>query len=313
MVKFEANIPSPYFDSKEQKIIDVITTAGGDVFRTDFQKKMGGSNTTFVKKISSLKEKGIVEEYKRREDVDGRLKTAYRFTEYANRLFNVEKALKMEKWFSASQKIELFPEFQRIAQTLTGNGFDVYKALSIEPQHMFIETLLASSRPPDVKEPELREALTACNAFLQNIITGSLYFTLPDQVEGYIIFHYVLEKPKEELQRELPNLIINYITSSDPLAQHKAMNGIVELTIKYPRLTSMMTMAATNIAHSLKLEAEFKDLHRKYKSFKDGEEPIQLTRIQLVIAALNIFKKLHDYSKNGTRNNLASRNKKVIE
>ena len=60
----------------------------------------------------------------------------------------------------------------------------------------------------------------------------------------------------------------------------------------------MMTVAASNIAHSLKLEAERKDLHKKYKSFKDGEEPFQLTRIQLAISTLDIFKKLYDYSKN---------------
>ncbi len=298
MVKIEAEIPLPYFDFKEQEMIGAIKTASGDVFRTELQEKIGGSNTTFVRKISSLKEKGIIEEYKRREEGEGRLKTAYRFTEYANRLFSVEKALKMEKWFSASQKIELFPEFQRIAQVLTGNGLDVYKALGIEPQHMFIETLLAASKPPGIKESELREALTASNAFLQNIITGRLYSTLPDQVEGYIIFHYVLEKPKEELQRQLPNLILNYVTSSDPLTQHRAMNEILELTIQYPQLTSMMTMAASNIASALKLEAERKDLHKKYRSLKKGEEPIQLTRIQLVISVLGILKKLYEHSKN---------------
>jgi len=196
MTDLETKVPLPYFGSKEQEIIDALKTAGGDVFRTELQKMIGGSNTTFVRKISSLKEKGIIEEYKRREEGGGRLKTAYRFTEYANLLFNVEKALKMEKWFSASQKIELFPEFQRIARALTGNGFDVYKALGIEPQHMFIETLLATSKPPSVREAELREALTTCSATLQNITTGRLYPVLPDQVEGYIIFHYVLEKPK---------------------------------------------------------------------------------------------------------------------
>jgi len=72
------------------------------------------------------------------------------------------------------------------------------------------------------------------------------------------------------------------------------MNEIVELTIKYPELSSMMTMAASNIAQSLKLEDKRKDLYRKYKSYKEGEEPVQLTRIQLIVSALTIFKKLYD-------------------
>jgi len=297
MTELGARIPLPYFDSKEQAIIEEIKETGGDIFRTELQRKIGGSNTTFVRKVSRLKEKGIIEEHKRREGGDGRLKTAYRFTEYANRLFNVEKALKMEEWFSASQRIELFPEFQRIAQALTGNGFDVYRSLGIEPQHMFIETLLATSEHPSLGEAELRETLTACNAFLQNVVTGRLYPALPEQVEGYVIFHYALEKPKEDLERQLPNLIIAFVGSSDPLTQHRAMNEIVELTIKYHQLASMMTMAASNITHLLKLEGEYKDLQKKYKALKDQEEPIQLTRIELVVSALDIFKKLYDHSK----------------
>jgi len=300
MIKSKAP-PLPYFDTKEQEILDAIKTAGGSIFRTELQTKVHGSNTTFVKKISSLREKGIIEESKLREQGHGRLKTAYGFTEYANRIFNIETALKMEKWFSASQKIELFPEFQRLAQALTGNGLEVYETLGIEPQHMFIETLLATGKPPNLDEVQLRGILTACNAFLQNVITSRLYSVLPDQVEGYIIFHYVLEKPKEELQRKLPNLIMKYVSSSDPLAQHKAMNEIVELTLKYPQLASMITMAASNIAHSLRLENERKDLHRKYKSFKNGEEPVQLTRIQLIISALDIFKKLYHTSRDPKR------------
>lgn len=295
MTEHEIRTPLPYFDPKEQEIIDEIKGAGGDVFRTVLQGKLGGSNTTFVRKVSRLKEKGIIEEHKRREE-GGRLKTAYRFTEYAKRLFNVEKALKMGEWFSASQKIELFPEFQRISQALTGDGFDVYKTLGIEPQHMFIETLLATSERPSLGEAELREALTACNAFLQNIVTGRLYPTLPKQVEGYVIFHYALEKPREDLERQLPNLIIAFVSSSDPLVQHRAMSEIVELTIQYPQLVSTMTMAASNIAHSLKLEKEHKELQKKYKALKDREEPIQLSRIEFIISALDIFKKLYEYS-----------------
>jgi len=110
MNETRAKVPLPYFDDKEHKIVEELKMAGGEIFRTELRQKIGGSNTTFVRKIASLKEKGIIEECKRR-DGDGRLKAAYGFTEYASRLFNVERALKMEKWFSASQKIELFPEF----------------------------------------------------------------------------------------------------------------------------------------------------------------------------------------------------------
>lgn len=294
MVDLEPKIPLPYFDSKEQKIIDAIKTEEGDIFRTVLQKKIGGSNTTFVRKISSLKEKGIIEEYKRRGDGGGRLKTAYKFTEYANRLFNVERALKMEKWFSASQKIELFPEFERITRALIGNSLNIYEMLGIEPQHMFIETLLATSSSPDLKEEEIREILTICNAFLQNIVTGRMHPNPQLQVEGYIIFHYLLEKPREEIQRLLPQYLMDYVASSDPLEQHKACSKMVELTIQYPHLLPMLTMAATNVARAMNLDTELQDLLRKYKLYKEGEEPYQLTRIQLMISVLTIFKKLYD-------------------
>ncbi|MEM2935932.1 MAG: hypothetical protein QW231_02000 [Candidatus Bathyarchaeia archaeon] len=294
MVKRETAGPLPLFNEKEKEILDEIKGAGGDLFRTDLRQKIGGSNTTFVKRILNLKEKGLIEEYKRREGEKGRLKTAYRFTEYANRLFDVENALKMEKWFSASQKIELFPEFEKIAQTLLGGGFNVYEMLGIEPQHMFLETLLATSKPPNLREEEIREVLTMCNALFQNIITGRLYSQLQDQTEGYIIFHYMLEKPKEELQRLLPQVLIEYVSSTDILKQHKARSRMVELTIQYSQLVPMITMAAVNIARSLKLEGELQDLLKKYKAFKEGEEPFQLTRTQLVLSVLNIFKKLYD-------------------
>jgi len=294
LVKREVAGPLPLFNEKEKEILDEIKGAGGDLFRTDLRRKIGGSNTTFVKKILNLKEKGMIEEYKRREGERGRLKTAYRFTEYANRLFNVENALKMERWFSASQKIELFPEFEKIAQALMGGGFNVYEMLGIEPQHMFLETLLATNKPPNLREEEMREVLTMCNALFQNIITGRLYPQLQDQTEGYVIFHYMLEKPKEELQSLLPQLLIDYVSSNDALKQHRARSRMVELTIQYSQLLPMITMAAVNIARSLNLEGELHDLLRKYKSFKEGEEPFQLTRTQLILSALNIFKKLYD-------------------
>jgi len=87
---------------------------------------------------------------------------------------------------------------------------------------------------------------------------------------------------------------MKYITSSDPLEQHRASNNIIELTIQYPRLLSMITMAATNVARAMKLETELEDILRKFKSYKKGEEPLQLTRIELVISALTIFRKLYD-------------------
>jgi len=166
--------------------------------------------------------------------------------------------------------------------------------LGIEPQHMFLETLLATSRSPTLKEEEMREILTMCNAFLQNVITGRLHPKLEEQVEGYIIFHYVLERPKEEIQRLLPQYLMDYLTSSDPLEQHRASSEIIELTIQHPRLLSMLTMAATNVARTMKLETELEDVLRKFKSYKRGEEPLQLTRIELVISALTIFRKLYD-------------------
>jgi len=285
-------VPLPYLDIVEQRILEEVKGAGGVVFRTDLRRKLSGSNTTLVRKIISLKEKGIIEEIKERAPENGRLKTAYKFTEYANRLLNIENALKMKKWFSASQKIELFPEFEQIARSMMGSNFSVYEMLGIKPQHMFLETLLATSSPPPLKDEEIREVLTACNAVFQNVVTGKLHPQLQDEVEGYILFHYKLEQPKEP-QRLLPQCIMNYVMFSDPLERHRESNKIVELTIQYPQLPLSLTMAAANVARSLKLEEDFKDLLQKYKAFKRKEEPMQLTRIELILSALNIFKKLY--------------------
>ena len=108
----------PYRDDGEKRILEEVKGSGGDIFRVDLRQRIGGSNTTFVRKIASLKERGLIEEYKRRAGEGDRLRTAYRLTDYANQLFNVERALGTEKWFSASQKIELFPEFERMARAL---------------------------------------------------------------------------------------------------------------------------------------------------------------------------------------------------
>ena len=293
MDKQRMEAPLPYFDVNEQRVLEEIKGSGGVIFRTDLRLKLGGSNTTFIRKIVSLKEKGIIEEFKGRAPENRRLKTAYRLTEYANRLFNVENALKMERWFSASQKIELFPEFEQIAQSIMGGDFNMYKLLGIEPQHIFLETLLATSSPPPLTDEGIREVLTACNAFFQSMVTGRLHPQLQEQIEGYVIFHYRLEKPKEP-QRLLPQYIMNYVTASDPLEQHKESSKIVELAIQYPQLPLSLTMAASNVARSLKLEKELNDLLQKYRAFKEGEEPMQLTRIQLILSALTIFKKLYD-------------------
>jgi len=292
----KSKVHLPYFDDPEQMILERMKKSGGDIFRTDLRKKIKGSNTTLVKKISSLKEKGIIEEYKQRERKSGRLKTAYTFTDYAERLFKVEKALKMEKWFSASQKIELFPEFARIAEVLMGEGYNVYDMLGIEPQCIFIETLLATSKPPSLEDKEIREVLTACNAFLQNIVTSKLYTELQEYAEGHIIFHYITKKPKEELQRLLPQYLMDYVTSSDSLEWRKTVNKIMELTIKYPNLASTMTMAASNIARSLKLKTELRDLTQKYKAFEKEKKARKSTRMKLVLSVLGILKKLYIYS-----------------
>jgi len=286
----------PFFDKKEQKIVDAIKDLGGDVFRTDLKRKIGGSNTTFIRKIASLKKKGIIDEYKRKDE---RLKTAYKFTRHAQTIFDIHDMLSMEKWFSASQKIELFPELERIAQLVIGDGLDIYGMLGIQPLHMSLEASLATNTPPTVKEEEVREILSMINAFLQNIVTKRLNPGLDKEMEGYIIFRYRLEKPEEELQRMLPKYLMDYVKAIDPLEQHRAMSSLVEISIRHINLLPMMTVAASNVAHSLKLESELQILLERYKSYKEGEEPMQLTRIQLMVSALQIFKKLYDQQRRG--------------
>ncbi|MCP8317156.1 MAG: hypothetical protein H3Z51_09920 [archaeon] len=281
----------PFLDEKESKIVNMMKDEGGDVFRTDLRKKVGGSNTTFIKKIASLKKKGIIEEYKRS---NGRLKTVYRFTEHARRIFNLDKILSMEKWFSAHQKIELFPELECITQMMIKDGSNIYKMLGIEPLHISLETSLATDKPPTMKEEEIRETLSMISAFLQNIVTGRLNPRLDRKVEGYIIFHYQLEKPKEEIQQLLPQCLMDYVKAKDALEQHNATSRLVELAIQSPDLLPMLTMAASTIARSLKLEDELKMLLENYKSYKEGEKPIHWTCLRLAISALEIFKKLYE-------------------
>lgn len=289
---FESGLKRPltYSEGMEEEIVREVEGAGGVISRVDLRRKVGGSNTTFAKKISSLKRKGVIEEFKRE---DGRLRTAYRFTQHYRHLSGLQEALKMENWFSASQNIELFPEFERIAQTLVGEASGVYKMLGIEPQHMLLETSLAVSNRLALKDEEVRDILSLCSAMLQNLVTGRLHPKFEDEVEGYILFHYKLEKPREELQKLLPECVMNYITSEDPLEQHRASSKLVELIIKHKGLPHALTMAAMNVAQAMKLDTELEDLARKYKSYREGVEPLQVTRMEFALVALNIFKKLY--------------------
>ncbi|MCP8309435.1 MAG: hypothetical protein H3Z54_12220 [archaeon] len=281
----------PFLDEKESKIVNIMKDAEGDMFRIDLRKKVGGSNTTFIKKIASLKKKGIIEEYKRS---NGRLRTAYKFTDHARRLFDLDKILSMEKWFSAHQKIELFPELESVAQMMVKDDLSIYKMLGIEPLHISLETSLATDMHPTMKEEDVRETLSMISAFLQNIVTGRLNPRLDRKVEGYIIFHYQLEKPKEEIQQLLPQCLMDYVKAKDALEQHNAVSRLVELAIHHPDLLPMLTMAASTIARSLRLENELQILLENYKSYKEGEKPMHWTCIRLAISALEIFKKLYD-------------------
>jgi len=281
----------PFLDEKESKIVNIMKDEGGDTFRIDLRKKVGGSNTTFIKKVASLKGKGIIEEYKKS---NGRLKAAYRFTEHARRIFDLDKIFSMEKWFSAHQKIELFPELERVAQMMVRDDLSIYKMLGIEPLHISLETSLATDTHPIMTEEEVRETLSMISAFIQNIVTGRLSPILDRKAEGYVIFHYKLEKPKEEVQQLLPQCLMDYVKAKDALEQHNAISRLLELTIQSPDLLPMLTMVASTIARSLKLDDELQILLENYKSYKEEEKPIHWTRIRLAISALDIFKRLYD-------------------
>lgn len=299
MSKAALNVPLPWFDRIEQRILDELSKAGGDIFRTDLRARLGGSHTTFGRKIESLKTKGIIEEYKRR---NGRLRTAYKLTEYASRLLNLQTVLRMKRWFSASQKIELFPEFENIAKALTGDKINAYKMLGIEPQHMFLETLLAANEPPALEEKEIREILTMCTAFLQNVVTGRLHPRLEEKAEGYIIFHYQLQKPKEEFQSTFLPCLMSYVSeSTDPLQRHRASSKIIELAIQDPSFPEALSLVAMSAARSQDMRRELHDLLGKYKFYKKNVEGIrkqdrELALAELVISALSIFKALYDSS-----------------
>jgi len=289
-VKSGLKIPLTYFDGMEKEIVREIEKAGGVISRVDLRRKVGGSNTTFAKRISSLKRKIAIEEFKK---ANGRLRTAYRFTQYYRHLSGLQEVLKMENWFSANQTIELFPEFERIAQTLMGEDSGVFKALGIKPQRMLLETSLAVSERLELTDDQVRDVLSLCNATFQNLVTERLHSKFENEVEGYILFHYKLAKPREEIQKLLPECVANYVTSENPLELHRASGKLVELMIQHKDLPHAITVAAMGAAKAMKLDAELEDLARKYKSHRQGVEPLQLTRMELALAALNIFKKLY--------------------
>ncbi len=293
----EPPILLPPVDRIELKILEALRQEGGRTFRTSLRSKIKGSNTTFMKKIEGLKEKGIIEEFKTREE-SGRMKTAYSFTQYASRLFELEDIVKMRRWFSASERIELFPEFDKIARALIGDDFSVYDTLGIQPQYLSIETILATSIAPRLSEEQIKELLPMINAHLQNIVTSQLHPETQETTQGYIIFHYRLEQPKAELEKELLTTITTYVSSTDPLEQNKAIGKLTELGIKHPELYRKLTLAGTNMSTSLKFQADLVDLKQKHEAYLRKEEPLQLTRIQLSVAILNIFKKLHELYQN---------------
>lgn len=284
----------PNIDTKEKKIIDTIKNSGGNISRQNLRDAIGGSNTTFVRKVMSLKEKGIIEEYK---GTEGRTKTWYRFTQHAAHIFNFSDMLTIKKWFSASQKIELFPEFEQIANVLLGKGMNVYDMLGIKPQHMVLETSLASTEFSASDQKRVRDVLSLCNAVFQNIITEKIHPEFSNNVEGYIIFHYNLEKSPEEIQRALPEYLSKYIKAKNSLEQHESITKLGELTIKHHNLISVLTAAAMNIVNQINLKKDAKRLEKQFKIYKEMKTPDHMTRTQMLMICLEIFKKLHTHSK----------------
>lgn len=292
MRRIRLTLSLPDFDKYEEKIVKELVSSRGGAFRTELRPRMGGSNTTFIKKISSLKEKGILEETKERSLGKGRLKTFYKLTEFAKYLFDLKGLLETNGWFTASHKVELFPEFKDVLQTISGGTWSAYRSLNMGAKHVIIETLLATKRKPELEDRELRRLLIMCSAFLQNAIADKLHSNLRDHMEGYLIFHYKLYRPNEQYTA-LAEYTVSYVKTENPLIQHKNASRIVELIINYPELSMPFTMMALKVALSMRLDEEAKALLRSFKSYKRREEPIQLTRIQLVISVLNIFKKLY--------------------
>lgn len=297
-------LPFPYLDKGEGVILEEIRAHGGDIFRIELRQKIGGSNTTFQKRISSLIKKGIIDEHRRE---DGRRKTAYRLTEHASRVYSLERILAMDKWFSASQRIELFPDFDRVSRMLMPTSKNVYEILGIEPQHLIAEVILAVSKPPNLSEGDLRETLTLCNATLQNILTGRLHHALEGEVEGYIVFHYKVWKPQQELADLVNNCITQYLGSDDPLERHRASSKLIEVALQNANFLDTLTLVAASAAKSMGLETD--RLLKAYRTLREGKAESKHDRIltvtEIVLTSLGIFEQLREApSKNtGTERN----------
>ncbi len=285
----------PALDSKEQKIVTAMISFGGDVPRTKLRTTVGGSNSTFVSKIENLKDKGIIEEYKNKQR-----KTTYRFSYHYAQILNFTNILEDKKWFHANQKIEIFPEFEEISKILMGKT-DVYKTLGMEPHHISIETSLVTNESFATNQEKIRDILSLCNAYLQNIVTQKIHPTSKKRVEGYLIFRYSLEKPDAQLQRLFSQHISNYLVAKTSDEEYKPISKLGEITLKHPHLISILISAATQVSSQLKQSPELKNLRSNFTYFKDSKKPDHMMRMQILVSCLKIFKKY--YRVNFKKNN----------
>ena len=283
-------LPMYEFTDHEKKIIEAIYKAGGKIFRTELRKKIGGSNTTFIKKILALKNKGIIREVKERDLKNGRLKTAYAFTDYAVRILNFKEKVDCEGWFIASQKIWLLPELTKISRAIFKDTFMDLKGLDVKDGQIYLEVLFASNKKPEVDD-NIRETLTSCIAFLQNLLINRLRYKVTDGVEGYIILRYKFDKETEH-QKNLSSHVIKYLETEDPIHQHRVLSEIVELAIRDSQTIDILALNALITAYSMGWTKHFRSVINKYREYTSGREPIQLTRIECIISALNVLKKL---------------------
>lgn len=284
--------------SYEKKIIDAIRESNGVIFRTELRSMVGGSNTTFIRKLLTLKHKGLIEEFKDRDPKSGRLKTAYSFTEHAMRLFNVEVSLTDKRWFFTMQKIVQFPEFNNLLRNILNDKTELCKSLEYNSHPLYLEGLLASNQRPKIKSSEIWKVLLLCNTFLHTVILEMLYPELNTEktereIEGYIVFRYRLEKRSEEIEA-LSKYISEYIHSPDPIDQHRKLSKIVELTIEKPHVISVLTLIALITAYYMGWNKMFIDLLEKYREYMFNDEVIQLSRIELILSVLTILKKVSE-------------------
>lgn len=291
-------VPIPHLDQIEQRIVEKMKLAGGDIVRAQLRQRITGSNTTFAKKIAGLKNKGLVEEYKPSE---GRLRTAYRFTGYAARLFNIEHVLKSQQWFSVDQKIQFYPEFDRLAQLTTDRHVSVYDSLGMRPVLLTMETLLATSEAPNLSEEEIRGTLTMCSATLHSIVTKSLQKDLKEKTEGYIIFHYKLEEAAEELHNLVAECLANHIHSQDPLERHKTRSKLIELSIRYPELPPRLAIVAIMAANHLGQTEELQTIRHAYRLYADQgrRKERDLALSEFVLSALDVIRKFYSTIRSG--------------